>query len=295
MLPRVVLIERPTEYTDLLARHGTRQAVGFFLAERGLEPAEVEQRHLAHAETRAGVLAAVPTDWRTAAITRAELDRFLFAPEDLVVVLGQDGLVANVAKYLAGQPVLGLNPDPERVGGLLVRHAPAAAPDLLADLAAGRAALEQRAMAEARLDDGQTLVALNELFLGHAGHQSARYTLTAAGRSERQSSSGVIVTTGTGATGWAASIARERSTPVTLPGPTDPALAFLVREAWPSAATGTTLTEGVLAGRERLELRCELGEGGVAFGDGIEADRLELAWGQRIEVGVAERTLVLVT
>ena len=294
MLPRCVLVERPTEYADLLARHGTRQAVRFFLEQRGLDLGELERRHLAHAETRAAVLAAVPVEWRTSSISRAELDRFLFAPDDVVVVLGQDGLVANVAKYLAGQPVIGLNPDPDRVGGVLVRHPPRAAADLLADVVAERAAIERRTMAEALLDDGQRLLALNELFVGHAGHQSARYTLTASGRSERQSSSGVIVTTGTGATGWAASISRERPEPIALPGPADGRLAFFVREAWPSPATATTLTQGLLAPPEALEVTCELGDGGVVFGDGIEADRLELAWGQRLRVQTARETLALV-
>ena len=50
-------------------------------------------------------------------------------------------------------------------------------------------------------------------------HQSARYSLRWAGLSERHSSSGVIVSTGTGATGWARSISRERSSPFTLPAP----------------------------------------------------------------------------
>ena len=294
MLPRCVLIERPTEYSDLLARHGTRQAVRFFLAQRELDVGEVERRHLDYAETRAGVLAAVPVEWRTSSITRAELDRFLFEPADVVVILGQDGLVANVAKYLTGQPVIGLNPDPDRVGGVLVRHPPRAAADLLADVAAERAGLERRTMAEAVLDDGQRLLALNELFVGHVSHQSARYVVAAGGRSERQSSSGIIVATGTGATGWAASINRERLRRVAVPAPADASLAFFVREAWPSATTATTLTEGLLAPPDALEITCELGEGGVVFGDGIEADRLDLAWGQRARIQTARETLRLV-
>ena len=31
--------------------------------------------------------------------------------EDIVVVVGQDGLVANTLKYLQGQPVIAVNPD----------------------------------------------------------------------------------------------------------------------------------------------------------------------------------------
>jgi hypothetical protein len=294
MLPRCVLIERPTEYEELLARHGTREQVRFFLHGRGRTLQEVAARHERLAAARREVLGAIPPDWRRATASRAELDRFLFAADDIVVVLGQDGLVANVAKYLAGQPVIGLNPEPERWPGVLVPHPPAAVGDLLRDVAAGRAAFQQRTMVEARLDDGQRLLALNEVFLGHLSHQSARYAIEVGGERERQSSSGVIVTTGTGATGWAASIHRERRSSLRLPEPGEPALAFLVREAGPSAATGTSLTEGLLTDGAAVRLQSEMGEGGVAFGDGIESDRLPLEWGRKVEVRVATERLQLV-
>jgi hypothetical protein len=295
MLPRAVLVQRPTEYEALLARHGTREQARFFLAGRDRTLEEVELRHATVEDARRGVLGAIPPDWRRALVDRDELDRFLFEPDDVIVVLGQDGLVANVAKYLDGQPVIGLNPEPERWMGVLVTHPPQAAADLLADAAAGRAAVHPRTMAQARLDDGQVLLALNELFVGHASHQSARYTLTALGQRERQSSSGLIVTTGTGATGWAASIRRERHSEIAPPAPADPALAFYVREAWPSPATGTALTEGLLANGAALDVQCELENGGVVFGDGIEADALALDWGSRVRIGVAPIQLRLVS
>jgi hypothetical protein len=291
MIPRAVLVERPTEYSELLARHGTREQARFFLHARDRTLEEVEGRHRALAAARATVLAAIPADWRRASVLRPELDRFLFEPDDVVVVLGQDGLVANVAKYLAGQPVIGLNLEP----GVLVPHLPAAAGDLLADVAAGRAALQHRTMAAARLDDGQELVALNEVFVGHASHQSARYTLALGEQAERQSSSGLIVTTGTGATGWAASIHRERHSSLPLPSPEDDRLAFFVREPWPSAWTGTSLDEGELGAGAILRVQSEMNDGGVVFGDGIEGDRLELDWGRRVEVGVATAKLQLVS
>ena len=294
MVPRCVLVERPTEYSELLARHGTREQVRFFLERRGRTLEEVQHRHERLAEMRRRVLADVSSDWRRATVTRADLDRFLFEPEDIVVVLGQDGLVANAARYLHGQPVIGLNPEPDRYPGVLVPHPPAAAGDLLRDAAAGRAKLEARTMAEAQLDDGQTLTALNELFVGHQTHQSARYSIAVGGRSEHQSSSGVIVSTGTGATGWAASIARERGTGLHLPAATAPTLAYFVREAWPGPATGTTLTEGLLDGSTRLDIRSELTDGGVVFADGIEADHLKLDWGQSARIGVSDRQLQLV-
>lgn len=294
MVPRAVLVQRPTEWSELLARHGTREQVGFFLSQRALDPAAVERRHHTFLGHRHHVLAAIPGDWRRASVTRDDLERFLFESEDIVVVLGQDGLVANVSKYLDGQPLIGLNPEPERNAGILVAHEPAAAPDLLRDVAAGRHALQARTMTAARLDDGQELRALNEIFVGHRSHQSARYTLHVGGRSERQSSSGLIFATGTGATGWAKSINGRLAQPVALPAATDSALAYFVREPWTSPATGARLAQGRLEGDAVARVTSELPDGATVFGDGIEADALSIDWGQTLTVGVAPQALQLV-
>ena len=150
-------------------------------------------------------------------------------------------------------------------------------------------------MVEAILDDGQRLLALNEIFVGHASHQSARYTIEAPGSTERQSSSGIVVTTGTGATGWGRSISLERHSAVAMPGPEEPALAYFVREAWPSVTSGATVTEGRLEAATPLGVRSEMNSGGVVFGDGIEADRLEFGFGRYLSVRVADQRLRLVS
>ncbi|MFF0200024.1 hypothetical protein [Streptomyces sp. NPDC005017] len=292
LAPRAVLVHRTTEYEELVARHGTHGQAAFFLASRGRDIEEVAERHRRTHRALAQVAAAVPAAWRQARVERADLDRFLFAPEDVVVVVGQDGLVANVAKYLAGQPVVGIDTDPGRNPGVLVRHRP----EDTAALLTGRPAAEELTMVEAVADDTQRLVALNEVYLGAAGHQTARYRLDLeddGGVVEAQASSGVLVGTGTGATGWLRSVWQERGARLPLPAPTEDRLLWFVREAWPSPATGTSLVAGELPASRRLRLTVE-SERLIVFGDGIEADALELTWGQGVEVGVCGERLRLV-
>lgn len=294
--PRAVVVHRATEYEGLLARHATRGQAAFFLSGRGQDIDAVEARHAGMHAALQTVLAALPAAWRRTRVERADLGRFAFEPSDVVIAVGQDGLVANAAKYLDGQPVIGINPSAGTFDGVLAQHPADAAADLLADLDAGRALDgERRTMVRARLDDGQELLALNEIFVGHCTHQSARYVLRAGSSEERHSSSGVIVATGTGATGWARSINRTRAHHLDLPGPEDDCLAWFVREPFPSVATGTELDGGQCPSGESLLLHSEMDAGGVVFGDGMEADRLDFAWGQRLEVDVATARLHLVT
>ena len=292
MQPRAVIVTRPSAYELLVARHGTARQAQFFLESRGqsLEPLVEADRRLSDAVQ--SVDAAVPLSWRRARVERKDLDRFLFAEDDVVIAVGQDGLVANAAKYLKGQVVVGINPDPEANAGVLVPHPHEACADLLADIAAGRHRLERRTMVEAEVDGGHHLRALNEVFIGHRSHQSARYRVRHRGESERHSSSGVVVSTGTGATGWARSIQRERARKLPDVLPEDRLLLFYVREAFPSPMTGCDLTCGLV--EDELEFVSEMNEGGVIFGDGIEEDRIDFRWGRRATVRIAADVLNLV-
>lgn len=291
--PRVVLVTRETELQALMARHSTLGQARFFLEQRGQRVEDVVARHETQSRAITVARAAVPDDWTFAHVERASLDRFLFAGNDLVVALGQDGLVANLAKYLSGQPVFGVTPDARAYENVLTTHEVATLGPLFRRHATGDVDISARTMVEAKVEGAGQLVALNEVYIGHRSHQSARYLLRFDGQEEFQSSSGVIFTTGTGLTGWAKSITLATHAPLGL-APTDATGAFLVREPWPSRHSGASLRAGLVATGAQISLASRINDGGVIFADGIEQDFLRFDWGTEVTVSVAAQRLNLV-
>lgn len=293
LVPRVVLVTRQTEYASLLAAHATRGQAEFFLRSRGQKIEEVEARDRIEAEAIAAAKHSIPSDWSFAQVLREDLNRFLFFPNDIVVAIGQDGLVANLAKYLEGQPVIGVSPDPSRTEGILTPNRAGQLPELLPAVAQREVAFQARAMVQARLGDGVELTALNELFIGHRSHQSARYIVNYRGTEEFQSSSGLIVATGTGMTGWAKSIMTATHRKMEI-GPEEPRAAFFAREPWPSRISGCEISAGEIEKTSELRVLSRINEGGVIFADGIEQDFLTFDWGVEAEIGIAQKQLKMV-
>jgi len=289
--PRVVLVSRETEYAALLAKHGTRGQAEFFLSTRGQKIAELEVRDALQSRALAAAKEAIPAEWTFVHVMREDLSRFLFGPEDIVVPIGQDGLVANLAKYLDGQPVIGVSPDLASSEGVLTRHGVDHLPKLLKGAAHRDVDVHARAMVEASAGEGLSLLALNELFIGHRSHQSARYIVQSGEAEEFQSSSGMIVATGTGLTGWAKSIMTATQRPFEI-APEENRAAFFAREPWPSRTSGCEIAAGEVG--DGLTLLSRINEGGVIFADGIEQDFLPFDWGVTAQVKMAEKRLELV-
>ncbi len=197
--------------------------------------------------------------------------------------------MANTLKYLDGQPLIGVNPDPRRYDGVLLPFQPSDVSKVLPEVLANRRTAKNITMAKATLSDGQLLYAVNDLFIGPKSHTSARYELHVGSRCEIQSSSGLIVSTGLGSTAWMKSITVTGSLAVaqgrlggavpsaSLPGPMswDAAyLRFAVRDPFPSVATQTSLVFGATDTKTPMKIRSLMPENGVIFSDGIESDFL---------------------
>ena len=295
---KVILVTRKTRLQLLLEQHHTLGQAKFYLEHLGASVADYVQENEAYAASLASVMATLQAWGRYQVLDRALLPNFLFAADDIVVTLGQDGLVANTMKYLSGQPLVGVNPEPRRWDSVLLPFEAAQLASLLPTVAADQRALSAVTLAEATLSDGQTLRAVNDLFIGPRTHTSALYDLEFREHTERQSSSGLIVSTGLGSTAWMKSVVTGslgiaqalgggKGAPAYRPTPWDARhLTFAVREPFGSQQSATQLVYGQIEAEEPLRVRSRMPEGGIIFSDGMEADHLAFTAGMEARIGV---------
>jgi NAD kinase len=306
---KIVVITQKTALEELLERFNTRDQARFYLEHMGASFESYQSAHDAYVSAVEMLQKALPRGTRQQFIERSFLPNFLFGSRDLVVTLGRDGLVVNTAKYLSSQPLLGINPDPQRIDGVLLPFPVHWAAAVLAGCLRGDYELKQITMAKAALNDGQTLYAVNDLFIGQRTHLSARYRLRFQEREEDQSSSGIIVSTGAGSTGWFRSILTGAAgvAEAFTGNPEVRALGeryrfdweanyvcFSVREPFVSKLSGAHFVFGRIERGDALVVTSQMPRNGVIFSDGIEADFLDFNSGSIAHIGVAEKKVHLI-
>jgi NAD kinase len=292
---RFILVSRKTRLQELTERFNTWPQAKFYLEHSQVDAVDYLREHDVYMKQLLEAERLLKGQGRFQALERSLLPDYRFSPEDIVVVVGQDGLVANTLKYLQGQPVIAVNPDPQRWEGRLLPFVLGDLPDVVRRAREGKCECKSITFAEARTNDGQRLLGVNDLFIGPRSHTSARYELRWHGQQEEQSSSGIIVSTGFGSSGWFKSILAGA---IGVTGQQTHPLAngfewqarklyFTVREPFPSRTSGARLVFGAIEGAENLRLESHMPENGVVFSDGIESDYLNFNSGTVLTVGVA--------
>ena len=290
---KVVMVKRQTRYEELLAQYNTESQAAFVIESRGDDFQDYKAEHSTYQSALAAVSRIVQTQCRLQVLDRSFLPNFVFGKDDIILVIGQDGLVANTLKYLSGQPVIAINPDTARFDGVLLPFGVQDINSILSDVRRDQFTVKSITMAEARLNDGQRLLAVNDLFIGPQLQTSARYEIRLRNQAEVQSSSGVIVSTGLGSTGWlksvfagASGLMGSRAQDASFAWNAD-YLKYVVREPFPSKATGVSMVYGDITKETSLTLTSKMGQGGVIFSDGMLDDFLEFNSGAIATIGAA--------
>lgn len=304
MFEKIVLVTRKTRLAELVERLNTRAQARFYLEHAGQDFEDYAREDDTYRRALDVLHGELAQGLPVQQVDRSLVPTFLFTGKEVVVAVGQDGLVANVAKYVNGQPLVGINPDPTRFDGVLLPFEVKGARAAVRRTLENQARVREVTLAEARLEDGQRLLAFNDLFLGARTHVSARYTLRYGPTAEAQSSSGVIVSTGAGSSGWLSSVftlARglTRNTGG-VPGDPwrmrweDPRLAFVVREPFISRHSTAELISGFVTAEQELTVESRMPSGGVIFSDGVEEDFLAFSAGATAHIGPAAQRARLV-
>lgn len=304
---KIILVVRATRLADLKAKFATTAQARFYVSRLGGDFGDYEREDTAYQESITQAQHLLGGLGRVQIVQRAFLPNFVFGPEDVVVVLGQDGLVANTLKYLNGQPLVGVNPDPQRWDGQLLPFQVSNLEKVMREVLRGGRNRREVTMAEARLNTGLSLCAVNDLFIGMRSHGSARYRITLGKSAESHSSSGIVVSTGLGSTGWFKSLMVGAAGVAVASGRAQQGqqkdsqfpwessyLYFTVREPFPSKTTGTALVFGKVTAQQPLLIESLMGENGVIFSDGIEQDFIEFNSGTKATISLAQRKGLLV-
>jgi NAD kinase len=299
---RFILVTRKTRLQELIERFNTWPQAKFYLEHNHVDAKDYLQEHDLYTRRVNDAEVMLRSLGLFQRLERNFLPSYQFGSDDIVVVIGQDGVVANTLKYLNGQKVIAINPDPDRWDGKLL-------PFEIDDLASvvnktvkGESDQKHVTFAEASTNLGQRMLAVNDLFIGPKSHTSARYQIEWCGQVEMQSSSGIIVSTGFGSTGWfqsilagAIGVAGLSSHPLSSGFPwDDKKLQFAEREPFPTQTTGVKVIFGEVSGSNILKLESHMPEHGVIFSDGIETDAIPFNSGCTVEIKVSETEGVLV-
>ncbi len=304
---KIVVVIRRTRMDDLISRFNTADQARFYVEHSGADFSDYQSEDQNYKQAIKEAEIILSQEGRVQVIDRLFLPNFIFGKNDTVVAIGQDGLVANVLKYLDGQQLIGVNPDTERWEGVLLPFMVEDLSLIVKEVFSKKRRVSEVTMAEARLNNGESLSAVNDFFIGPKTHTSARYTIKIGGKTEQQSSSGIIVSTGLGSTGWLRSIlAGATGISSALSGSSlksrekksvawdSEHLYFSVREPWPSKTTGAGITFGKISQEKPLVLTSHMPENGIIFSDGIESDFLHFNSGTEAVICISRRKGYLV-
>lgn len=302
---KAIIIRDKTRLEQLIERFNSKAQAKFFIERSGSDFDYYEDEHAIFYRSLKQVEKVASSYLKIKTIHRSFLPNYIFAKHDIILVIGQDGLVANTAKYVDGLPIIAINPDEDRFDGILLAHNSNNFSKAFKAVLDDKYTVRKVTMAKAELNDGQSLLAFNDFYIGTNSHISSRYKIRFGSKMENQSSSGIIVSTGAGSTGWLSSVINmtnninkhfgNTSDIFTMRGEMKMnKLIFVVREPFQSKASKTDIGFGIIKNGAQLSIESQMPNKGVIFSDGIESDFLNFNSGSSVKIGIAKEKAMLV-
>lgn len=297
-----IIVKSKTRLESLIERFNTKAQAKFYIERLGGNFDEYEIEDEIFKNSLNSLQTQLSKVIKNKTIDRQYVSSYIFSKKNIIIVIGQDGLVANTAKYSDNLPIIAVNPDIERYDGILLPFNTMNFIEGVENVLTNKFNSKIMSFAEAKLNDGQRLLAFNDLFIGASSHVSARYKISFKNKTEQHSSSGIIISTSAGSTGWLSSIFNmaygvtnifEKNLTLKQPNLKEKDLLFAVREPFKSIRTQTEMTAGIIR-NNTLTIESFMPNNGIIFSDGIEKDFLNFNSGSIATIGIAKETAIIV-
>jgi len=173
---------------------------------------------------------------------------------ELIISFGGDNHFQYVSHFVNSNILMGINSDPKSSEGALTYFNADHLEDIITKLKKDNFEVEEWVRLEVKLGN-ETYLATAEVFLGEDRRKMmSRYILELNGKKEEQKSSGLLVVTGAGSTGWYDSSCRyiyENGNPFSK---TSDYARFLATETYRGKLNGYKMIEGSLEKEQEIKL-----------------------------------------
>lgn len=285
-LEEIVIGRKTTRYEGNLKKYGSHEALGERISYDKL--GERVEDHWDYQKT----LSELESEFESAGvdchIVRVPVNSCeVFENKDLIVSLGGDGTTLRTSHYIKDDtPLL-----PLRTGrsiGVLCSGEADKAGSIIERLLEDDFSIEERMRVAAEFR-GRKEYALNEVMVGNKYPRPSYYKLLFKGKEEEQGSSGVVVSSGSGSTGWYGNV-WETSNLKSFPRDSKK-LRYIVREPMRVEEEGLELLHGEIEEGEEFKIESLMDFNGVICFDSALKFMYDFPLGDTVKLSVSDEPL----
>jgi NAD kinase len=289
---RIVIVKKETDYSNLVRTYASASNVVRALSSRGSETyaMSLAKDSASYEDSTQGIIqqvAATHLPYELIDVNEVPLKQW--TNDMIVVLLGPDGLLANVGKYIRDiAPVICVNPSPQFIDGLVMKHSVDVVSSILQSVLNNSHKINPITLAQITTNEGSTELAINDFLIARENHASAYYGISINGRREKQGSSGVLISVPLGATGWLASCNSSASFSLRQNWSAE-MLHVHVREAFQSRTTQTGILNSFINPTDKVTITSYSDL--FIYSDGDLKNGIPFSPGTQLTVTVSDRKL----
>lgn len=225
-------------------------------------------------------------------ISRDEFTNDIATRADLVIAFGGDNHFQYVSHFINDKLILGINSDPVSSEGALTYFTVDSFSNELNNIKAGKYNIEEWTRLGVYFNGNYVGLATSEVFIGEKERKNmSRHILEFGKKKEEQKCSGLIVATGTGATGWYDSSCRYLYENGNKFSKIESSGRFLITEPYNGKHSNYSMLEGKLNINEELLIHSLNDSSGIVTLDCIEEYKFNRGAHVKVKIGVSLKVI----